>query len=1133
MKKKFLLLMALCFCAFTNKALAWTGDGINIPWDISDYSAGGNNVTATLSGNTLTISGTGNMADFLYSLEGQTPWREAGLCSEINTVVIGDGVTNIGDVAFQDCGNLQKINIPGNVKIIGTRSFENCTSLSAVSIPSSVATIEDGAFTNCTGLTAIADMATAPQSVNPNVFDGISNLNAIYLAVPVKSIPSYQSASVWSGFNVKAPYFLLSENSTNDIVVGLDGALYFYEYQNANPNLPQRVTIVDGVSDTVKMIVNYDAQGLPAKITTNGSVILLDGYNGDNFSACVTSANGETHEYNNLTVSGLSLYTNSGATNISGFERANIELGLAGCMLSGFEGNLDVIGCSSTLNEITETYLSFSIMTPQLASQLGIISNVMTVITCASVLVGDIAGIPGCLIGGAQMIIDLFNGNNGNNGIISSGCNNVSWSLNGGTLVISGDDAFSCSSYPWTDRANEITTLVIGSGVTTIPATFGYYGNLQNVIIEDGSNTLYFENGISFAYNSIESFYLGRNISYSSSPFYYNTGIASLTIGNQVTSIGAYCFNDCSGLNSVTFSNSLTSIGNNAFSGCNALTSVTFGNGLISIGDNAFGGCRSITSPLNIPLGVKTIGNYAFYDCENAPTLIIPISVDSIGCAAFSYCISLQSVTIEDGNEPLTFGYSNGTGTFANSSIGALYLGRQISYSNDDSPFSENKLLTSLEIGSNVTSIDDYAFSGCTGLSQITSNPTTPPALQANTFSGVKTDIPIYIDCNYLTDYQSVQYWSDFTNYMCPLSNDQCADASALSCGTSVQGSLAHATPTTSVIYDDGADRGDVFYQFTADIAGDYSVTLTKHNIDDDINLYVYSDCDAATPLVKLIDAEDGLIETKTLENCTAGTTYFLRAIDWSYSGGSFDILLTCSTNTWQIGYPNAADVTATFDNGTLTISGTGAMQDWGWGGNGELPPWKNIKDNITNIIIEDGITTIGFYAFIDCTNAVSVNIGKDVSEIKIDAFWNCPALMKIHCNNSTPPVVDDNAGDAFWNLNRAACKLYVPSGSEDAYKSADVWKDFNIQTTGIIDVDASTFSIFPNPVKDEIFIKSELQIKKVEICDISGRIVETRHATSLPGGVQKIAVSALSQGIYIVRIYTDSGLIVSKIMKK
>ena len=127
---------------------------------------------------------------------------------------------------------------------------------------------------------------------------------------------------------------------------------------------------------------------------------------------------------------------------------------------------------------------------------------------------------------------------------------------------------------------------------------------------------------------------------------------------------------------------------------------------------------------------------------------------------------------------------------------------------------------------------------------------------------------------------------------------------------------------------------------------------------------------------------------------------------------------------------------------------------DWGWGGNGQLPPWYNsIREDITNIIVGDGITTIGFYAFIDCVNALSVNIGKDVNEIKIDAFWNCPSIREIHSNNPTPPVVDGN--DAFLNLDRTACEVYVPDGAQCAYAAASDWKDFNII--------GATFSIIPS----------------------------------------------------------------------
>ena len=142
---------------------------------------------------------------------------------------------------------------------------------------------------------------------------------------------------------------------------------------------------------------------------------------------------------------------------------------------------------------------------------------------------------------------------------------------------------------------------------------------------------------------------------------------------------------------------------------------------------------------------------------------------------------------------------------------------------------------------------------------------------------------------------------------------------------------------------------------------------------------------------------------------------------------------------TWEIGHPNAANIIATLDNGTLTISGKGEMYDWG--GGGQRPPWSISRESIKKIIINNGVTTIGVYAFIDCTNVVSVNIGKDVHTIKGASFWNCPALIEIYCNNPTPPAV--HGDDAFWGVNRTTCKVYVPAGSVSAYQADDIWKKF------------------------------------------------------------------------------------------
>ena len=98
---------------------------------------------------------------------------------------------------------------------------------------------------------------------------------------------------------------------------------------------------------------------------------------------------------------------------------------------------------------------------------------------------------------------------------------------------------------------------------------------------------------------------------------------------------------------------------------------------------------------------------------------------------------------------------------------------------------------------------------------------------------------------------------------------------------------------------------------------------------------------------------------------------------------------------TWEIGYPNAADVIATLEDGTLTISGTGEMKYVGF------PPWDSFKNSITSVIIGDGVSNIGGLAFFNCSNLTSVKIGNSVASIGESAFLNCSGLTNIYIPNS------------------------------------------------------------------------------------------------------------------------------------
>ena len=122
----------------------------------------GDNVNYNFTADTgkLKISGSGAMADYsAYGFSTDTPWE--AYKSSIKSVIIDDGVTHIGDNAFNYCPSLTEVSIGNNVESIGTYAFRSCYSLNSVIIPNPVKTISTGAFYVCTGLSSI----TLPESI--------------------------------------------------------------------------------------------------------------------------------------------------------------------------------------------------------------------------------------------------------------------------------------------------------------------------------------------------------------------------------------------------------------------------------------------------------------------------------------------------------------------------------------------------------------------------------------------------------------------------------------------------------------------------------------------------------------------------------------------------------------------------------------------------------------------------------------------------------------------------------------------------------------------------------------------------------------------------------------------------------
>lgn len=180
---------------------------------------------------------------------------------------------------------------------------------------------------------------------------------------------------------------------------------------------------------------------------------------------------------------------------------------------------------------------------------------------------------------------------------------------------------------------------------------------------------------------ALKSVTIPNSVTYIGNSFEGCTGLSSVVIGDHVKIIESSAFKDCTALTSIVIPNSVTSIRNEAFKGCSCLTSVTIGNSVTNIGEKVFYGCSCLTS--------ITIGN----------------SVTSIGSGAFYGCTGLQIVIVSDIAAwcNIKFDSNNANPLFF---AGHLYS-------------DENTEIKNLVIPNNVTSISDYAFDSCSGLTSI------------------------------------------------------------------------------------------------------------------------------------------------------------------------------------------------------------------------------------------------------------------------------------------------------------------------------------------------------------------------------------------------------------------------------
>ena len=233
-------------------------------WGQTSGTCGDNATWELSSEGMLTISGTGAMQNYTYN-DGtiNSPWWNVR--DNIKNVVVGEGITTIGNLAFYFCSALKAATLPASITTIGNYAFQKsalesidlsgctglttignstfdyCSALKSAALPASITTIGELAFCDCITLTTIYSLASRPPTLGEDVFYGITTSN-VTVYVPIGSISTYQAKDGWDGFNYAeggkcgntAYWGYDTTNSINQLTISGTGAMYDYNISWVN-----------------------------------------------------------------------------------------------------------------------------------------------------------------------------------------------------------------------------------------------------------------------------------------------------------------------------------------------------------------------------------------------------------------------------------------------------------------------------------------------------------------------------------------------------------------------------------------------------------------------------------------------------------------------------------------------------------------------------------------------------------------------------------------------------------------------------------------------------------------------------------------------------------------------------------
>lgn len=576
------------------------------------------------------------------------------------------------------------------------------------------------------------------------------------------------------------------------------------------------------------------------------------------------------------------------------------------------------------------------------------------------------------------------------------------------------------------ENCNKLTKVTIGSGVETVnPYAFNQCSLLATVVFKDSDTA---------------------NKKICERAFYSCGSLAEIDFGNALTSIGDYAFTACGQIKSLEFPDSLTSIGACAFSaytngtggywptyaGC-SLKSVKFGKGLKTIGNYAFYENRTLSeieftgddvtligayafsdnfelTEFSLSGNDATIGDNAFYNCSKLKTLNFKSGIKSIGTYAFRDCTALDDINLCSGFNTIgAYAFYNCTGMKTITLPDTL---TQIGYS----AFQNCSNLQNIVIPNSVVKIDDNTFANCKSLKSVSIGKSCT-TISSTAFSNA-------------TALEKITVSADNEKY------------------SSVDGALLNKEKTSIVLYPK-SKSGEFVIPDTvtsiADRAFNGCPNLTKITIGsnvENIGTYAFSECNALTEVV----FKDSTLEKKVIGDYAFFDCPALTNIDFGNavtSIGSYAFMIDKSLE--NVEFPDSLEsigycAFSCYRGGTYSTY---------------------VASNLKSVKFGSGLKTIGNYAFYENQKLETIEFsGNNLTSIGDGTFMDCLALAELNLTGNNT-VIGNNAfynNDSLKEINLSGVKTirYNAFGYGDNLKSANLGEN-------LISIENYAFQNCPN----------------------------------------------------------------------